>query len=246
MAQNSTSTQSSVGPKSEEKTKNDVGDTKAKSPVPAKNQGLIKSIIIRIFHIWPLKYVLTILNKIASFAGLTEQVETVGFADPTTPKRRRLLSGRKRIGRLARLILFVTPYRLQCALGYHNAESIGKTKGFEEIRKSPLKPYGKGNKRKQDDMEVEEEYHSWVTFMTEDLPEEDQDDDPTYEPSNSDIDSEENRSKNDTESDLEVEEKDGVLMLKESTQDTPANEQQKQEREIKPNNEDQKTSSNAE
>ncbi|XP_018427831.1 PREDICTED: uncharacterized protein LOC108800344, partial [Nanorana parkeri] len=219
----------------------------AKSSVPAKNQGF-KSLLLRISCIWPLKYVFAILKKIASFAGFTGEVETVGIADQMSP-RRRFLSGRKRIGRLARLILFITPYRLQCALGYHSADSIGKTEGCDEIRKSPLKPSGKGNKRKQDDLEVEEEYHSWVTFMTEDLPEEDQDDDPTYEPSKSETDSEENRSKNDTESDLEVEEKDGVLMLKESSQDTPVNEQardtpvneeQAQEGE---NNEEQKTSS---
>ncbi|XP_040197835.1 uncharacterized protein LOC120930723 [Rana temporaria] len=112
-----------------------------------------------------------------------------------------------------------------------------------EIRKSPLKPHGKGSKRKQDDIEVEEEYHSWVTFMAEDLPDEDQEDDPTYEPSKfSNSDSEENRSKNDTESDLEVEEKDGMLMLKESTQDPPANEAQIQNGEIEPINEEQKTS----
>ncbi|KAM5193357.1 uncharacterized protein ACMZJ9_015708 [Mantella aurantiaca] len=239
MAQKDTSNQSTVDAmKPEETTENDAGDsketnaspnsksvsTKAKSSVPIKNQGYMKSLFERIARIWPLKYVFVILQKIASIAGLTIEVETIGFADQTSPKRR-FLSGRKRIGRLARLVLFVTPYRLQCALGYRAAESIGKTKGSEEIRKSPLKPCGKGNKRKQDDVEVEEEYHSWVTFLTEDLPDEDQADDSTYEPSKSESDSEENRSKNDTESDLEIEEADGLLMLKESTQDTPATEQ---------------------
>lgn len=264
MAQNGTSPQKSVDSKAEETTENGVGDsketdametnaspnnsrsvhTKAKSSVPAKNQGFIKLLLLRISRIWPLKYVFVILKKIASFAGFTEEVENLGIADQMQSPKRRFLSGKKRIGRLARLILFITPYRLQCALGYHAAENIGNAEVSDEIRKSPLKPHGKGSKRKQDDLEVEEEYHSWVTFMTEDLPDEDQADDPTYEPSkSSDSDSEENRSKNDTESDVEVEEKDGVLMLKESTQDTPANEEQMQNGEIEPNNEEQKTSS---
>ncbi|XP_040179128.1 uncharacterized protein LOC120913323 [Rana temporaria] len=216
--------------------------TMAKSSVPAKNQGFIKSLLIRISRIWPLKYVFVMLRKIAAFAGFPE-VESIGIADQMQSPRRRFLSGKKRIGRLARLILLLTPYRLQCALGYHAAENIGNAEVSDEIRKSPLKPHGKGSKRKQDDIEVEEEYHSWVTFMAEDLPDEDQEDDPTYEPSKfSNSDSEENRSKNDTESDLEVEEKDGMFMLKESTQDPPANEAQIQNGEIEPINEEQKTS----
>ncbi|XP_077334675.1 uncharacterized protein LOC143976064 [Lithobates pipiens] len=242
MAQNGTSPQKDVDAKPEETTENGVEDLKAKSSVPAESQGFIKSLLLRISRIWPLKYVFVILKKIASFAGFTE-VEKIGIADQMQSPRRRFLSGKKRIGRLARLILFVTPYRLQCALGYHAAEKIGNAECSDEIRKSPLKPHGKGSKRKQDDMECEEEYHNWVTFMAEDLPDEDQEDDPTYEPSkSSDSDSEENRSKNDTESDVEVEEKDGVLMLKECTQDTPANEEPIQNGEIEPNNEEQKTS----
>ncbi|XP_073452746.1 uncharacterized protein [Aquarana catesbeiana] len=242
MAQNGTSPQKDVDAKPEETTEKGVEDSKAKSSVPAKNQGFIKSLLLRISRIWPLKYVFVILKKIASFAGFTE-VENIGIADPMQSTRRRL-SGKKRIGRLTRLILFVTPYRLQCALGYHAAEKIGNAKYSDEIRKSPLKPHGKGSKRKQDDLVIEEEHHSWVKFMAEDLPDEDQEDDPTYEPSmSSESDSEENRSKNDTESDVEVEEKDGIFMLKESTQDTPANEEHVQNGEIEPNNEEQKTSS---
>lgn len=67
------------------------------------------------------------LKKIAVFTGLSEEVENVGSADQTSPNKRRFLSGKKRIGRLARLILMVTPYRIQCALGYRAGESIGKT-----------------------------------------------------------------------------------------------------------------------
>ncbi|XP_044139108.1 uncharacterized protein LOC122929554 [Bufo gargarizans] len=207
-------------------------DSKVKSPVKPEKHGYLKSLLLRISHIWPLKYVFKILRKIAVFTGLSDEVENVGSADQMSPNKRRFLSGKKRIGRLARLILMVTPYRIQCALGYRTGESIGNTSA-DDIRKSPLKPCGKGSKRKQDDLDMEEQ-HSWVAFMTEDFPDEDQDDDPTYEPSKSESDSEENKSKNDTESDLEVEEKDGIVMLKETAQeDTPVNEDQENASESK-------------
>ncbi|XP_075046085.1 uncharacterized protein LOC142106927 [Mixophyes fleayi] len=219
----------------------DVG-SKIKCPVPTKSPGFIKSLFLRISCIWPLKYVFKILKKIASFAGLSEEVETVGSADQTSPNRR-FLSGKKRIGRLTKLILLITPYRIQSALGYRSVENIGNTAASDDVRKSPLKPCGKGSKRKQDDLDMEEQ-HSWVTFLTEDLSDEDHVDDPTYEPSNSETDSEENKSKNDTESDLEVEEKDGIVMLKEATQDTPGNEEQingPESKGTKPDGEEQTT-----
>ncbi|XP_069820618.1 uncharacterized protein [Dendropsophus ebraccatus] len=184
------------------------------------------------------------LKKIAVFTGLSEEVENVGSADPLTPNKRRFLSGKKRIGRLARLILLVTPYRIQCALGYRTAENIGKSSA-DDVRQSPLKPCGKGSKRKQDDLDLEEQ-HSWVTFITEDLPDEDQDDDPSYEPSNSVSDSDENKSKNDTESDLEVEEKDGIVMLKEyPTEDTQGNVDQQSTSESKEPNHDEEQKNSA-
>ncbi|XP_056407983.1 nucleoplasmin-like protein ANO39 isoform X2 [Hyla sarda] len=178
------------------------------------------------------------LKKIAVFAGLSEEVENVGSADPLTPNKRRFLSGKKRIGRLARLILLVTPYRIQYALGYRTGEGIGKTSA-DDIRKSPLKPSGKGSKRKQDDLDIEEQ-HSWVAFMAEDFPEEDQEDDPTYEPSNTESDSEENKSDNDTESDLEVEEEeDGNVRLKETIRgETQGSEKQQNASESKESSKD--------
>ncbi|KAM4051233.1 uncharacterized protein ACNLHF_022166 isoform 2-T2 [Anomaloglossus baeobatrachus] len=189
-------------------------DSKVISTVLAEKPGYTKSLILRIAHVWPLKYVFQMLKKIAVFA-LPEE-DSIGTAEQISPNKRRFLSGKKRIGRLGRLILLVTPHRLQYALGYRAGERIGKISD-DELAKSPLKPEGKGSKRKQDDLDMEEQ-HSWVAFMTEDLPDEDQDDDPTYEPSESEVDSEENKSKNDTETDLEVEENEGVVMLKETTQ----------------------------
>ncbi|XP_053545271.1 uncharacterized protein LOC128636260 [Bombina bombina] len=160
-----------------------------------------------------------ILKKIASYAGVCKEVENVGSTEQKSPIGRRFLNGRKRIGRLARFLLSIAPQSLQCALGFHSADFLAKSSGSEEVRKSPLKPSGKGSKRKQDDIDIMER-HSWVPFMNEDLPDEDQVDDLTYEPSNSETDSEEHHSINDTESDLEVEEKDGVKMLKKSQKKT--------------------------
>ncbi|XP_073498789.1 uncharacterized protein [Phyllobates terribilis] len=215
MAENTNDQRSVAATESNEGAKNSCDEgLKVKSCMPAENPGYMKSLILRITHIWPLKYVFKMLKKIAVFTGLSEEVENVGTAEQVSPSKRRFVSGKKRIGRLTRLILLVTPYRIQYALGYRAGESIGKTSA-DDIRKSPLKPCGKGSKRKQDDLDMEEQ-HSWVALLTEDLPDEDQVDDPTYEPSISESDSEENKSKNDTESDLEVEEKDGVMMLKET------------------------------
>ncbi|EMP25745.1 hypothetical protein UY3_17186 [Chelonia mydas] len=143
---------------------------------------------------------------------------------------------------------------------------MGQSRIPEEIRKSPVKPSGKGSKRKQDDVALEE-HQSWVEILQQELPEEDEAEDSTYEvpelpgPSRllqkekwwlanrqlsfqsremgqkywhdeccstdcsrfhvnhqtqSETDSEEYRSQNDTETDLEFEEKDGVLVLKAS------------------------------
>ncbi|XP_066458142.1 uncharacterized protein [Eleutherodactylus coqui] len=185
-----------------------------KSLTHVQNSGWLKLLLSRIFCICPLKYVLKSLKMLA---GLPQEVENMACADQISPRKRRFVSGKKRLGRLARLILFIAPNKMQGALGYRTVEDIGKT-STDDIKKSPLKPCGKGSKRKQDDLDIEEQ-HSWVTFMTEDLPDEDEDGDATYEPSNSESDSEENKSKNDTESDLEVEERDGIVMLKESVQE---------------------------
>lgn len=53
------------------------------------------------------------------------------------------------------------------------------------MRCSPTKPCGKGSKRKQDDLDDDEEeeleQHSWVEALTQELTEEDQSMDPDYE-----------------------------------------------------------------
>nr|XP_033812549.1 uncharacterized protein DDB_G0290685-like isoform X3 [Geotrypetes seraphini] len=164
----------------------------------------------------PLKYVFKLLQAMAAALSLSDEVER-DISCPSSPAGRRCVNGTKRLGRLLCFLFSIIPHWLQCLLGYPVPKDIGECDAPEEVRKSPLKPLGKGSKRKQDDVDLEDQ-HSWIEVLEKDLPEEDEEDeeDGTYEPSKSESDSEEQRSKNDTESDLEFEEKNGVVLLKES------------------------------
>ncbi|XP_019412612.1 PREDICTED: uncharacterized protein LOC109324932 isoform X2 [Crocodylus porosus] len=158
---------------------------------------------------------LQLLQKMFAWAGFSIPVETIGSGDPPAPSPSRpVRHAKKRLGRLACFLFAIVPCRLQNALGYLPPGSLGQSDIPEEIRKTPVKPCGKGNKRKQDDVALEDQ-QSWVEVLHEELPEGDDPDDATYEPSKSETDSEEYRSQNETETDLEFEEQDGVVMLKE-------------------------------
>ncbi|KAI6072225.1 Ww domain-binding protein 11-like protein [Aix galericulata] len=85
----------------------------------------------------------------------------------------------------------------------------------KEIREALINSSSKANKRKQDDVALEEQV-SWVVVLEGDLLEDDHED-VTYEPSDLETDSEEYKSQNDTETDLEFEEQNGIVMLKESS-----------------------------
>ncbi|KAK3532949.1 hypothetical protein QTP70_004545 [Hemibagrus guttatus] len=132
--------------------------------------------------------------------------------DKSSPSARQWRLGRKRLGRTTRLLLAILPRPLQRALGYPVCTRIGCSVS-PEVRCSPTKPCGKGSKRKQDDMDEDEELEqqSWVEALNQELTDEDQSVDPDYEPSAIETDSEEYRSHNDTESDLEVEK--GVVVI---------------------------------
>ncbi|CDQ57251.1 unnamed protein product [Oncorhynchus mykiss] len=69
---------------------------------------------------------------------------------------------------------------------------------------SPTKLCGKGNKRKQDDIDDDEEQQTWVEALSQELEDEEPSVDPDYELSAVDTDSEEYNSQNDTESDIDV------------------------------------------
>ncbi|XP_048470228.1 oogenesis-related isoform X2 [Rhincodon typus] len=175
----------------------------------------------RMSRLGPLKYLFSVIWRLTTWASSSVPVEEVKAADTNMLVGRRWVTGKKRLSRLARFVFSMTPYRLQQMLGFPVPSSLG-----QELRSSPNKPYGKGSKRKQDDLADEE--LCWVESLACDLPEDDDSvEDPTYEPSkyytDSEEVSEEHRECNDTETDLEVEETGdpGLLRLKE----TPHHEQ---------------------
>ncbi|XP_039371855.1 uncharacterized protein LOC120391806 isoform X2 [Mauremys reevesii] len=179
-----------------------------------------ESSLARFFHhIAPLglfSSLARLLHKLSAWGGPSVPVENIGSLDDRAPSLDRpVRHAKKRLGRLAHLLFAIIPARFQRALGYLPADCMGQSGIPEEIQKSPVKPSGKGSKRKQDDVALEEQ-QSWVEILQQELPEEDEAEDSTYEPTRSETDSEEYRSQNDTETDLELEEKDGVLVLKES------------------------------
>ncbi|GAB0200551.1 hypothetical protein GRJ2_002520600 [Grus japonensis] len=160
-------------------------------------------------------YLLKILQKAAVWIGFVVPVETIiskvyPTQSPTRPGR----LAKKRWGRLTRLLLPAVPTRIQNILGYLPAD-WGKSNMPKEIREALINPSNKANKRKRDDVSLEEQ-DSWLVILERDLPEDDSED-LTYEPSDVETDSEEYKSQNNTEADLELDEQDGTIMLKESS-----------------------------
>ncbi|KAM6463989.1 uncharacterized protein PHA67_010848 isoform 1-T1 [Liasis olivaceus] len=161
----------------------------------------------------PLRYLLQWLHKVCSWLKCLFSMEAID-----SHKRRLHSPGRtirpakKRLGVVARILFAFIPPRLQVALGFLN--TMCQSVVLEETLKSPVRPSMKGNKRKQEDLALEE-YQCWIETFLKELPDDDEPEDLTYEPTKSETDSEEYKSQNNTETDLEYEEKDGLLMLKE-------------------------------
>ncbi|XP_074834021.1 uncharacterized protein LOC142002088 [Carettochelys insculpta] len=184
-------------------------------PVRAALESLLAKFFCHVAQLEIYRSLVWLLHKIACWGGSSAPVENVGSQNPHAPSPARpVRHARKRLGRLARLLFAVVPSGLQQALGYLPADSMAQRGVPEEIQKSPVRPSGKGSKRKQDDVALEEQ-QSWVEVLQEELPDEDETEDSTYEPTPSETDSEEYQSQNDTETDLEFEERDGMLVLKE-------------------------------
>ncbi|XP_065434737.1 uncharacterized protein LOC101930779 isoform X2 [Chrysemys picta bellii] len=196
---------------------------------PAARTGSESSLARFFHHIAPLglfSSLARLLHQLSAWGGSSIPVENIGSQDDCAPSPDRpVRHAKKRLGRLAHLLFAIIPARFQRALGYLPADCMGQSGIPEEIQKSPVRPSGKGSKRKQDDVALEEQ-QSWVEILQQELPEDDEAEDSTYEPTRSETDSEEYRSQNETETDLEFEEKDGVLVLMESQslQGTPTGE----------------------
>ncbi|XP_035504760.1 oogenesis-related [Scophthalmus maximus] len=170
-----------------------------------RRDGVLRSVLRGIF--WPFGIVVRAYRGVWWVLGF-QQPREEALVSPAAPSpARQSLAGRKRLHRVTRLLLSVLPRWLQGAMGYPVSSSIGRSLS-PEIRVSPTKPCGKGSKRKQDELdedEEEEEHPTWVEALNQELADdEDPEEDPDYEPSSVETESEEYRSHNNTESDIEV------------------------------------------
>ncbi|XP_072294180.1 oogenesis-related [Eucyclogobius newberryi] len=136
------------------------------------------------------------------------------------------LTGRKRLLWSTRVLLSVMPRWLQSALGYPVSSSIGRCLS-PDVRVSPTKPCGKGSKRKQDELDEdddleEEEHPTWVEALHQECADDEgSEQDPDYEPSTAETASEEYCSHNNTEDDIVVEK--GVIVIEDVNMEvTPA------------------------
>ncbi|XP_041648083.1 oogenesis-related [Cheilinus undulatus] len=179
-----------------------------------RRNGVFRSLVHGLF--WPFRIVVRAYRGFWWVLGFRQSQEK-GLASPeVTSPTRQSLAGRKRLHRATRLLLSILPRWLQGALGYPVSSSIGLSLS-PEIRVSPTKPCGKGSKRKQDELdedeEEDEEHPTWVEALTQELADDEApEEDPDYEPSTVETESEEYRSHNNTESDIEVQEK-GVVVI---------------------------------
>ncbi|XP_004552791.1 oogenesis-related isoform X2 [Maylandia zebra] len=181
-----------------------------------RRDGVLPSLLRGLF--WPFGIVVRAYRGFWWVLGLRQTKENVLVNPTVSSPGRQSLTGRKRLSRVTRLLLYVLPRWMQSALGYPVSSRIGLSLS-PEIRVSPAKPCGKGSKRKQDDVDDEEEdddveeQQTWVEALSQELAADDDgpEVDPDYEPSSVETESEEYRSHNDTESDLEVSEKDVVI-----------------------------------
>ncbi|KAJ8277275.1 hypothetical protein GJAV_G00073420 [Gymnothorax javanicus] len=174
-----------------------------------KRGSILKAVFSRLAQFWPVRIVMRPFRGLWWLLGFSPANEDLPEPEtPSSPSARQCRTGKKRLRRVTRLILAFLPRRLQSALGYPVCTSIGCSVS-PEISSSPTKPSGKGSKRKQDDVddddEEEQPLQTWVEVLTQELGDEDDSQaDPDYEPSSvGETDSEEYRTHNDTESDIE-------------------------------------------
>ncbi|XP_042273190.1 oogenesis-related [Thunnus maccoyii] len=180
-----------------------------------RRDGVLHSMLRGLF--WPVGIVIRAYHGVWWVLGFRQPKQTAVVTPAVTSPARQSLAGRKRLHRVTRLLLTILPRWVQGALGYPVSSSIGRSLS-PEVRVSPTKPCGKGSKRKQDELDEEEEdddeeeHQTWVEALTQELDDEDPMEDPDYEPSTVETESEEYRSHNNTESDIEVQEK-GVVII---------------------------------
>ncbi|TKS74477.1 hypothetical protein D9C73_008560 [Collichthys lucidus] len=185
-----------------------------------KRGGVFRSMLRGV--LWPFGIVVRAYRGFWWVLGYRQPQEKVLVTPAVTSPARQSLAGRKRLRRVTRLLLSILPRWLQGSLGYPVSSSIGRSLS-PEIRVSPTKPCGKGSKRKQDELDEDEEedHQTWVEALSQELADEDPEEDPDYEPSTVETESEEYRSHNNTESDLDIQEKGVVIIEDVNTGVTP-------------------------
>ncbi|XP_071374814.1 oogenesis-related [Centroberyx affinis] len=178
-----------------------------------KRDGVLHSMLHRLSDFWPINFVVRACRAVWWMVGFPLKRQTDQTSSAASTPARQSLAGRKRLHWVTRLLLSVLPRRAQSALGYPVSSTIGCSLS-PEVRVSPTKPCGKGSKRKQDELdeEEEEEQQTWVEALTQELADEGSEDDPDYEPSTVETESDEYCSHNNTESDIEIMGK-GVIVI---------------------------------
>nr|XP_023699751.1 uncharacterized protein LOC111860360 [Paramormyrops kingsleyae] len=180
----------------------------------ARKDGVLSAFLRRLSQSWPVRFTMRALNGFWWLLGFSRpEISHTSAVQLGSPPARQCRTGRKRLRRITRLFLAVLPRRVQSLLGYPVCTSIGCSVS-PDVRCSPTKPCGKGSKRKQDDVDEDDEQPSWVEALTEELADEDCQEDPDYEPSTLETDSEEYRTHNDTESDIEIEKVGNIARIK--------------------------------
>eukprot|EP00062_Callorhinchus_milii_P013484 gi/632961646/ref/XP_007896876.1/ PREDICTED: uncharacterized protein LOC103181906 isoform X2 [Callorhinchus milii] len=193
----------------------EVGPGQVEEKCPATGASSFLTYLGKLNQFGPLQYMFYVVQRLLRWAKHSAQEESMNLSIPGTYKtKRRLVKGKKRLGRMAQFLVAIAPLRLQKALGFPMVCDLGQSEISEDLRQSPNKPTGTGGKRKQDDLDEEE--ISWIECLSSELPE-DSVDDPTYEPSKSSSKSDEHF-ECDPESDLEVEQTSdpNLVMLKET------------------------------
>ncbi|XP_017262628.1 oogenesis-related isoform X1 [Kryptolebias marmoratus] len=166
---------------------------------------VLRSLLRGLF--WPFSIVVRAFRGFWGLLGSRKPQERVLPGPTASSPARPSLAARKRLRWVSRLVLLLLPRRVQGALGFPVSSSIGQSLS-PEISVSPTKLHGKGSKRKQDDLDVDdsgdEEHPTWVEVLSMELADEGPEEDPDYEPSPVETDSEEYASHNNTESELQV------------------------------------------
>ncbi|XP_034556160.1 oogenesis-related [Notolabrus celidotus] len=193
-----------------------------------RRDGVFRSVVRGLF--WPFGIVVHAYRGFWWVLGFRQPQEKPRLVPLSpVPAARALPAGSGSTG-VTRLLLSILPRWVQSALGYPVSSNIGRSLS-PEIRVSPTKPCGKGSKRKQDELdedEDDEDHPTWVEALTQELADDDvPEEDPDYEPSTVETESEEYCSQNNTESDIEVQGKDVVVIedvntgLEESPSEAP-------------------------